>query len=79
MISQVSQIVRTEAHPLRALRPREPMMTSVGLSPSIYVIVNLMKTVCAKGSMTYSFSDHIFRTLAVNDFDGDPYLKLRLS
>ena len=32
-----------EAYPLRALRPREPMMTSVGLSPSIYTMVSFMK------------------------------------
>lgn len=31
------------AYPLRALRPREPMMTSVGLSPSIYKTMSLMK------------------------------------
>ena len=34
---------RTEAYPLRALRPREPMMTSVGLSPSIYTIISFTK------------------------------------
>ena len=34
---------RTEAYPLRALRPREPMMTSVGLSPSIYTNVSFAK------------------------------------
>ena len=34
---------RIDAYPLRALRPREPMMTSVGLSPSIYTNVSLTK------------------------------------
>ena len=37
------QMERTEAYPLRALRPREPMMTSVGLSPSIYTNVSFAK------------------------------------
>ena len=37
------QIVRTEAYPFKALRPRDPMMTSVGLSPSIYTIVSFTK------------------------------------
>ena len=37
------QMGRTEAYPFRALRPREPMMTSVGLSPSIYTIISFTK------------------------------------
>ena len=37
------QMGRIDAYPLRALRPREPMMTSVGLSPSIYTNVSLTK------------------------------------
>ena len=37
------QMGGTEAYPLRALRPREPIMTSVGLSPSIYTIVSFTK------------------------------------
>ena len=37
------QIVRTEAYPFKALRPRDPMMTSVGFSPSIYTIVSFTK------------------------------------
>ncbi len=36
------------------------------------------KTFARADLMTYSFGDHISRTLAVNDFDGKPDLQLRL-
>ena len=39
----LTEMGRTEAYPLSALRPRDPMMTSVGLSPSIYTTVRITK------------------------------------